>query len=103
MLCAMNLRDAHAPNPGVLADYAASYVDDDYLRRTDPLTMLRLGEAVRIALRAYDERCVYAARSAGASWQEIGDTLGMARQNAQRRYSHVQSAPSAARSNYLID
>lgn len=86
-----------APDPGPLADYACSYVDPDYLDRTDPLTMLRLAEAMRVALRAYDERCVFAARMAGATWQEVGDALGMPRQNAHRRYSHLPSprrAPS---------
>jgi hypothetical protein len=83
-------RDARAPDPGdPLAEYARSYVDPDYLARTDPLTILRLGQAIRVALRAYDEASVHAARQAGATWQEIGDALGMARQNAQRKYSHL--------------
>lgn len=76
-----------APHPGALADYAGSYVDAEYLERTDPLTMLRLGQLLRVALSAYDEDCVWAARRAGATWQEIGDTLGIARQNAQRKFS----------------
>lgn len=80
---------ARAPRPGALADYAGSYVDHEYLDRTDPLTMLRLGQALRVALRAYDEDCVWAARRAGATWQEIGEALGMARQNAQRKFSHL--------------
>jgi hypothetical protein len=80
---------ARAPAPGALADYTASYTDPDYLGRTDPLTMLRLAAAVRVALRAYDEECVHAARRAGATWEEIGDALGMARQNAQRKFSHI--------------
>jgi hypothetical protein len=83
--------DARAPKPGALTDYAASYVDSEYLARTDPLTMLVLGNDVRRALRSYDEECVYAARMAGATWQEIGDALGMPRQNAQRKYSHLPS------------
>ena len=81
--------DARAPDPGVLEDFTRSYSDEDYLARTDPLTMLRLADTVRGALRAYDEECVYAARMAGATWAEIGDALGMARQNAQRKYSHL--------------
>src|SRR5687768_14066942 len=81
--------DARAPDPGALADYAGSYVDADFLARTDPLTMLRLADAMRVALRAYDEACVHAARQAGATWAEIGENLGMARQNAQRKYSHL--------------
>jgi hypothetical protein len=81
--------DARAPAPGALADYAKSYADRKYLAQTDPLAMLRLGQAVRVALRAYDESCVHAARTAGASWQEIGEALGMARQNAQRKFGHL--------------
>ena len=86
-------KNARAPGPGALADYARSYVDRDYLSRTDPLTMLRLGGALRVALRAYDEECVWAARKAGAIWQEVGEALGMARQNAQRKYSHLPEPP----------
>ena len=82
---------ARAPDPGPLADYTRGYTDADYLARTDPLTMLRLGGALRTALRAYDEECVAAARMAGATWQEVGDALGMERQNAQRKYSHLPS------------
>ena len=78
-----------APDPGPVADYAASYNDPDYLARTDPLTMLRLAEAMRVAMRAYEEECVFAARMGGATWQEVGEALGMARQNAQRKYSHL--------------
>lgn len=81
--------DAKAPDPGSLAKYAASYVDDNYLGRTDPLAMLRLAQALRVALRAYDEECVYAARMAGATWEEVGEAIGMARQNAQRKFSHL--------------
>jgi hypothetical protein len=83
--------NARAPKPGAVADYAASYVDPDYLARTDPLTMLRLANALRVSLRAYEEECVHAARKAGATWQEVGDALGIPRQNAQRKYSHLPS------------
>src|SRR3712207_4222281 len=84
--------DARAPDPGALADYAASYSDADYLARTDPLTMLRLAQATRTALRAYDEDCVAAALAAGATWEEIGQATGMARQNAHRKYRHLESS-----------
>jgi hypothetical protein len=80
---------ARAPDASKVADYTNSYADADYLARTDPLTMLLLGDAVRTALRAYDEDCVSAALKAGATWQEIGDALGTARQNAYRKYRHL--------------
>lgn len=81
---------ALAPEPREpLPGYTISYSDGDYLKRTDPLTMLRLNDAVRTALRAYDEDCVFAARQAGASWEDIGQATGMARQNAQRKWSHL--------------
>lgn len=83
--------NVRAPEPGALAGYAGSYVDPEYLARTDPLTMLRLADAMRVALRAYDKECVFAARMAGATWREIGDALGTERQNAQRKYSHLPS------------
>lgn len=81
--------DARAPKPGALADYAISYADKRYLANADPLTMLRLSRAMGQALRSYDEECVYAARKAGATWQEVGDALGIPRQNAQRKYGHL--------------
>jgi hypothetical protein len=81
--------DARAPDPHMVANYSESYTDADYLARTDPLTMLRVNNNMRVALRAYDESCVHAARQAGATWAEVGDALGMARQNAQRKYSHL--------------
>src|SRR4051794_14237985 len=82
--------DARAPDPGdALRNYAGSYVDDDYLGRTDPLTMLRLADNLRLALRQYEEECVYEARRAGATWEEVGEALGTARQNAHRKYGHL--------------
>jgi hypothetical protein len=86
---------ARAPDPGALAQYTASYTDADFLGRTDPLTMLRLGQATRAALSSYDEECVWAARKAGATWQEIGDALGMERQNAQRKFAHLSARDDA--------
>jgi hypothetical protein len=81
--------NARAPAPGVLATRTKDYRDTDYLADADPLTMLRVNGLVRDQLRRYDEECVYAARMAGATWEEVGDALGMARQNAQRKYGHL--------------
>lgn len=78
-----------APDPGALADYTVSYSAADYLARTDPLTMLRLNRATRVALMVYDEACVAAARRGGATWADVAEATGMARQNAQRKWSHV--------------
>ncbi|WCB91722.1 hypothetical protein DSM104299_00398 [Baekduia alba] len=81
--------EARAPDPHLVTNYSTSYSNEDYLSRTDPLTMLRVNDNMRIALRAYDERCVAVARRAGATWEEIGQAVGMAKQNAQRKWSHV--------------
>lgn len=81
--------DARAPDPHLVTNYSTSYSNADYLSRTDPLTMLKVNDNMRTALRAYDESCVAAARRAGATWAEIGQAAGMERQNAQRKWSHV--------------
>jgi hypothetical protein len=77
------------PDTARVADYTRSYSNPEYLATADPLTMLRLNEALRTALRAYDEECVAAARRAGATWEQIGQAVAIPRQNAQRKWSHV--------------
>lgn len=80
---------ARAPEPYHPRNYASSYTSDDYWRKTDPLTMLRVNDDMRTALRVYDDECVLAARAAGATWAEIGKATGMERQNAQRKWGHL--------------
>jgi hypothetical protein len=46
-----------------------------------------LNRAFRSALEVYDWQCIDAAGEAGASWRDIGEALGIPRQNAQRKYA----------------
>lgn len=63
------------PDPYLVAGYSGSYQDAEFLARANPLRMLNLNEAMRVALRVYDEVRVHAARKAGATWQEIGEVM----------------------------
>lgn len=42
--------------------------------------------ALRSWLEDYEERCVVAARNAGATWAQVGDAVDMARTNAERKF-----------------
>lgn len=79
---------ATAPLPP-LDDYLRSALRARYRQRVGPLGLLRLLEPIRIGLRAYERQLVAQARSDGASWQEVGDALGVPRQTAHRRWNHV--------------
>jgi hypothetical protein len=79
---------ATAPQPP-LDDYLKSALSVTHRRRVGALGMLRLLEPLRIALRAYERQLVAQARREGASWQEVGDALGVPRQTAHRRWNHV--------------
>jgi len=52
----------------------------------DALTLLTLCDNTRTALRDYERTLVRAARRQDATWEEIGDALGIPRQNAHRRF-----------------
>jgi hypothetical protein len=80
---------AQAPDPYPVLLYVGTYTDPAAIDKTNPLTMLTVNDNMRTALRAYDAQCVAAARKAGATWEEIGKAAGMAKQNAQRKWSHV--------------
>lgn len=58
---------------------------DDLL---DALGQLRL---VELAVNQARRQIVAEARTAGHTWQEIGDTLGTSRQAAQERYGRTVS------------
>lgn len=61
-------------------------------------------DLVRLARAAYDETgqllvaAVGSARSAGCTWEQIGDVLGMTRQAAQQRYGRRDEPPDPAES-----
>ena len=79
-----------APTPSAdLRRLAQRYLDTGNL---DALGMLANGQSTRAALSSYDEQCVRAARDANATWSDVGDALGLARQNAERKYRHVEQA-----------
>jgi DNA-directed RNA polymerase specialized sigma24 family protein len=72
-----------------LTSYLDSFTNESYRARVGSLGMLRLLEPTRIALRAYERQLVAAARAEGKSWDEIGQALGVPKQTAHRRWSHV--------------
>ncbi|WP_043503350.1 hypothetical protein [Georgenia sp. SUBG003] len=66
--------------PRALQDALGALEQD---RGLDALAGLR---AVARAVREMERHAVRLARRDGATWQEIGDTLGTTRQNAQQRF-----------------
>lgn len=83
------MRDKTPEPNDAFGSYLASYLDAEYREKVGPLGLLRLSDPTRVALRAYEEELVAAARIQGATWQEIGDALRVPRQTAHRRYSHL--------------
>jgi uncharacterized NAD(P)/FAD-binding protein YdhS len=53
----------------------------------DPLVALRVLADSEVEIDRIRRDCVRAARAAGASWQQIGDALGMTRQSAWENYT----------------
>ena len=59
----------------------------------DPLARLRALRARRARLDDEERRLIEAAQTAGASWQDIADALGIrSRQGAQQRYRRLITA-----------
>lgn len=81
------------PLPGVTSDHPAvvSHLQDArsrYAVRLEYLDALHAaGQALEAAQVELDAR-VSAARSHGLSWADIGDTLGLDRETARRRWTH---------------
>lgn len=73
---------------------AAIYADDEVVTRASALSMLALGRQVRLQLDIYDWECVDKLRAAGVTWREIGQALGMPKQNAQRKFGDNATRPS---------
>jgi DNA-directed RNA polymerase specialized sigma24 family protein len=80
--------DQTAPD-APLTSYLDSFTNESYRQRVGTLGMLRLLEPTRTALHAYERELVASARGEGRSWEEIGDALGVPKQTAHRRWSHV--------------
>ncbi|MBA2637329.1 MAG: hypothetical protein H0U79_03750 [Solirubrobacterales bacterium] len=83
--------------PGPKAPKTPRYLQRHGRGLVDPgdfsaLDMLALIHDLRADLSKYEEACVATARKGGATWTEIGGLLGMARQNVQRKYAHVEEA-----------
>ena len=72
--------------PEPLRSYLGSYADEDYLKRSGPLTLLRLGRVTQETLHRYEGELVAAARRAGISDSDIARTLETNRQNIGRRF-----------------
>lgn len=62
-----------------------------------------LDEAVELARRAQDrvDELVQRARSAGASWADVGDSLGISRQGARQKYAQTASQTSPQKETLL--
>lgn len=84
----MNTADNIHPD-AALESYLHSFLDPEYRARVGPLGMLRLLDPLRSALRAYEGRCVAAARAAGQSWLAIAEALGEPKASVHRRWRHV--------------
>ena len=84
----MQRRDPLAPD-AALSSYLSSFDDPAHRERAGSLGMLRLLDPTRTALRAYERQVVAVARAEGKSWDAIGDALGVPRQTAHRRWSHL--------------
>ncbi len=83
--------------PGPPAPKPPGYIQRHGRQLVDPedasaLDMLATIYDLRADLARYEELCVAKARKGGATWTQIGGLLGMARQNVQRKYSHVEQA-----------
>ena len=62
----------------------------------DPLAALRELTRGEAELEAFRRSKVEAARDAGASWEQIGESLGVSRQSAWEHYSSLVSSKLAA-------
>ncbi len=80
--------DPLAPD-AALSSFLSSFQDARHRASVGTLGMLRLLDPTATALRAYERQVVAAARAEGKTWQEIGDALGVPRQTAHRKWSHV--------------
>lgn len=80
--------NATEPDPA-LASFLNSLLDKGYRERVGALGLLRLMDPTRTAMRAYEQSLVWQARLDGATWEQVGDALGIPKQTAHRRFAHV--------------
>ena len=66
------------------------------LAANDPLVRLAALRSLRELLTVLEAEAVGAARSEGASWGEVGGTLGVSKQAAAKRFAPPKSSGSAA-------
>ena len=88
----MRITPGHQRNP---ESRLSGYPDKVRVERRRPkpdLLSLARWEVRRRELDADGDRRVLAARIAGATWQEIGAHLGLARQSAWERFHHLEGA-----------
>lgn len=77
---------ALAPKPKQPIPRLAERFIDPRRERLTALDMLGSIQAFRSWLNDYEAQLVVAARKGGATWAEIGEAIGMARQNAERKF-----------------
>lgn len=58
----------------------------------NPLERLSAARRARVACEALESEAVAAARSAGATWKDIGAVYGLSKQGAQQRFRQQQGA-----------
>jgi hypothetical protein len=68
---------------------AAAFFDPEWRRKVGPLPLLLLLTQLRDSLYLEELRLVREARSSGATWEAIGDALGVPRQTAHRRFAAI--------------
>jgi hypothetical protein len=78
----------HDP-PAAFLSHTRFYSDANWRERQGPLGILRLSDALKVGLRAYESQLVVEARRQGATWEQIGEALGTQKQNAHRRFGHL--------------
>ncbi len=73
----------------------AQAADDSAIGKPEALAALGLAAAVRAEADAREARLIDAARAAGASWAEVGGTLGMTKQSAAERRARLTPSGGA--------
>ena len=69
-----------------LDDHLNGRTGDGYAMLHTPLSQVRDLRLIATEVEANTRAAVQAARAKGASWAEVGDALGVARQSAWERY-----------------
>src|SRR4051794_1376031 len=75
----------------VMTDHLVAYLQMITTGLKDPMQALRIIRTAREELRSYETQVARAAHDAGASWTDIGQTLGISKQAARRRYGPLET------------